>query len=226
MITTPNFANYTNIPLVSDFTITNPIPMSYLAAGQLRFTDDSGTKYWLLSWGGSAFTGPMIGEMFHQNDADGNFGPPAATALPSNSLQALQFTGTSTALSTNNLAQYAVTTGAATFVNNAGTSFTLVAPPTFDAGDFDEDGQVDDDDLGVWQDNFGLVGTATHQDGDADDDDDVDGADYLNWQEQATVAGVPAISDAPEPAAALLATIAALGGMRWRRRSRRAWPAG
>ena len=38
LITTPNFANYTNVPLVSDFTMT-PLPMSYLAAGQVIFAD-------------------------------------------------------------------------------------------------------------------------------------------------------------------------------------------
>ena len=79
----------------------DPIPMSYLAAGQLRFTDDFGTIYWSLSWGGSGFTGTTTGSL--TNDADGNFGPPVASALPSTSLQALQFTGNASAFSTTNL---------------------------------------------------------------------------------------------------------------------------
>jgi hypothetical protein len=150
LLATPNFANYTNIPLVADF-IMDPIPASYLAAGTVRFMDNGTSVYWSLSWGGSAYTGSTTGVAgVAGNDADGNFGPPVDMALPSTTLQALQFTGASNALSTNNLAQYALTAGAATFINNANTSFTLVAPEP-ESADYDEDGDVDGNDFLVWQ---------------------------------------------------------------------------
>ncbi len=149
LLTTPNFANYTDIPLVSDF-IMDPIPASYLPAGQVRFATSNGTTaYWRLSWGGSGFTG-STGSFTTTNDADGDFGPPVNIALPSTTLQALRFTGPHTALSTTNLADYALTSGAATFINNAGTSFTLVAPEP-DSADFDDDGDVDGRDFLIWQ---------------------------------------------------------------------------
>lgn len=147
LLATSNFANYTNIPLVADF-IMDPIPASYLAAGQVRFMDNGSTIYWSLSWGGASFAGSTTGST--TNDVDGIFGPPVDMALPSTTLQALQFTGASNALSTNNLAQYALTAGAATFINNAGTSFLLVAPPE-PTGDFDDDGDVDGSDFLKWQ---------------------------------------------------------------------------
>jgi hypothetical protein len=146
LLTTPNFAKYTNIPLVSDF-VMDPIPASYLAAGQVRFMTDVGASIlWSVSWGGASYTGSTTGSF--DNDADGNFGPPVSIAIPSTSLQALQFTGAHTAASTTNLAQYAITAGAATFINNANTSFTLVAPAD---ADFDDDGDVDGQDFLIWQ---------------------------------------------------------------------------
>lgn len=149
LLTTPNFSNYTDIPLVSDF-IMDPIPLSYLAAGQVRFMSDFGTTIlWSVSWGGANYTGSTTGAF--DNDSDGNFGPPVNVAIPSSSLQALQFTGAGAAASTSNLAQYAITSGAATFINNANTSFTLVAPSDPADGDFDDDGDVDGQDFLVWQ---------------------------------------------------------------------------
>ena len=65
------------------------------------------------------------------NDADGNFGPPFGSALPSTGAQALRFTAsdaTGAAASTNNLADYGVTAGAASFTNNAGGSGTVTLP--------------------------------------------------------------------------------------------------
>ena len=53
LITTPNFANYTDSALVSDF-VMDPIPVSYLAAGSITFTNNSGASiYWRISWGGN-----------------------------------------------------------------------------------------------------------------------------------------------------------------------------
>jgi len=49
-------------------------------------------------------------------------------------------------------------------------------------GDFDYDGDVDDDDLSTWETNAGISGGASMTVGDADGDEDVDGADFLAWQ--------------------------------------------
>jgi hypothetical protein len=76
----------------------------------------------------------------------------------------------------------------------------VVALPTYEA-DFDEDGDVDGDDLLRWRVGFGDA--MVHGNGDADADGDVDGSDFLTWQQQlgsgvATTGGTLAV---PEPAA-------------------------
>jgi hypothetical protein len=121
LITTPKFS-LGNGP-TPDFTLTNTIPASYLAAGRLAFQQGS-TVWWSVSWGGAAYTGTNTGVTIAGggNDADGNFGPPFAGALPSSSVEALVFDGVATDPSTSNLADYVETTGGATFANNAGTS--------------------------------------------------------------------------------------------------------
>ncbi|MEM9352316.1 MAG: polysaccharide lyase 6 family protein [Planctomycetota bacterium] len=82
---------------------------------------------------------------------------------------------------------------------------------TFDAGDFDEDGDVDADDLTAWEAGFGLASGATHMDGDADEDGDVDLNDLVVWQRDYGngVAVVSAITQTPEPGTALLASAGA-----------------
>jgi hypothetical protein len=69
------------------------------------------------------------------------------------------------------------------------------------AADFDEDGDVDQDDLSTWQQNHGLNGGATHFQGDANADSNVDGADFLIWQRQSgsTSLAPPAAQAVPEP---------------------------
>ena len=72
--------------------------------------------------------------------------------------------------------------------------------------DFDEDGDVDGDDLARWRDGFQVtLDMASHGDGDADGDHDVDGADFLAWQRQfgspATTAATAAV---PEPETLLM----------------------
>jgi hypothetical protein len=122
LITTASFQSHETTPILSDFTMT-AIPASYLAAGRLVYrkpTDQMGNPLWSVSWGGASYTGPNTGTI--DNDADGNFAPPFAGVLPSSSAIALQFTGAVAAMSTNNAADYALTTGAATFTNNAGDS--------------------------------------------------------------------------------------------------------
>jgi hypothetical protein len=141
LIVSPNFPPVTNPPLVSDFVMTNLIPQAYLAAGSMTFEQDNGTIYWRLSWGGANYTGPTTGHT--DNDIEvgspADYGPPYAGPLPQDTLQALRFTGTATALSTSNSLDYAVTTGAAVFTNNARNSFTVIDPPM----DIDGDGDID-----------------------------------------------------------------------------------
>ncbi len=127
LLATPGFSAVTTPAAVPDFVMTAPIPPSYLAAGSLTFENNTGALiYWRLSWGGASYTGPGNGEL--TNDADGNFNPPFAGPLPSTGLQALQFQGTASAMSTDNAADYALTPGAATFINNNG-QVILVDPP-------------------------------------------------------------------------------------------------
>ncbi len=82
-------------------------------------------------------------------------------------------------------------------------------------GDFNLDGTVDGDDLGVWKEGFGTASGASFRDGDNDRDGDVDGADYLAWQRGVQgSAGARANSAAvPEPASWLLALIGVAAGM-------------
>lgn len=127
LIVSPSFQGYVSPVQPPDFTMTNPIPASYLAAGSLTFEADGGIIYWRLSWGGAGYTGS--GSVNVTNDADGNANPPFAGPLPHTSLQALQFTGPANAPSTNNAADYAVTAGASIWTNNARANETLVGLP-------------------------------------------------------------------------------------------------
>lgn len=130
LVVSPGFA-IAQPSIAADFTMTNPIPASYLPAGRLTFEATfNGAVLWSLAWGGSAYTGPNSGTM--DNDADGNFGPPFGSPLPSATVQALLFTApdaAGAAASTNNAADYSITPGASTFTNNAGASGTVVPPP-------------------------------------------------------------------------------------------------
>ena len=115
LIATSNF-----VPgLTPDFVMTNPIPVSYLAAGKLTFEDDAGTVLWGLAWGGAAYTGTNTGTL--DNDADGIFSPPAFPGpLQSTTTQSVRFNGPASALSTNNAADYILSPAPAFFANNAG----------------------------------------------------------------------------------------------------------
>jgi hypothetical protein len=123
LVVSPTFASQV---APGDFLMANLIPPSYLAAGRLTFEDDSGNVYWSLAWGGAAYTGPNDGLTF--NDADGNFGPPAGAALPTNG-QGILFSGPADALSTSNLADYMLSPGAAQVCRNDGVCF-VAAPGT------------------------------------------------------------------------------------------------
>ena len=115
--------------VVSPDFVMNPIPASYLAGGKITFETDNATPgtqiWWALAWGTYSGTNTGVTTGGGGNDADGNFNPPATGALPSTGQTALRFPGAASALSTNNLADYAPTTGQYVFTNNAGATGTL-----------------------------------------------------------------------------------------------------
>jgi hypothetical protein len=223
LLATPNFANYTDIPLVADF-IMDPIPVSYLTNGRLTFRTDSATLgagviWWSLAWddpAAPAYTGSHTGQTDNHvcTSATCNFGPAFPQALPTAGVQALKFSGTATALSTSNSLDYALTPGAAVFTNNAGTNFTVTipAPPTT-PGDFNDDGIVDAADYVIWRKtegtNFDLNGNGDETGGSANI---VDMADYSLWVANfaETSSGSGGSAPIPEPASAVLSIAFAL----------------
>lgn len=82
------------------------------------------------------------------------------------------------------------------------------------SADFDQDGDVDGDDLLLWTGDYGL-----NADSDADADGDSDGADFLAWQRQFGI-GVPSPARVavPEPASIVGAVMMALVALSARRR--------
>ena len=85
-----------------------------------------------------------------------------------------------------------------------------IATAEFFDADFDEDTDVDADDLVKWEAGYGIGAGAVHMDGDADGNLAVDGADFLIWQQQFGL-GVPlqaAATAVPEPSCAMLLTLA------------------
>lgn len=132
LIASPNFANYTNVPLSPDFTLASLIPSAYLAAGRITFERETEGILWSLCFGGAAYTGSTKGRT--DNDADGNFGPCFDGLLPSGALQGLKFQGSAFAPSTNNAADYTLTSGAALFTNNARASVMVIPKPAIPKG--------------------------------------------------------------------------------------------
>jgi hypothetical protein len=78
--------------------------------------------------------------------------------------------------------------------------------PAFAEADFEEDGDVDNNDLLFWETGYGTSSGASHKQGNADADADVDGSDFLTWQRQYT--GAIALQSAqiavPEPSSVWL----------------------
>jgi len=188
-----NFVDATNPTAAPDFTLTNLIPASYLAAGSLTFEDNFGTVYWRLSWGGASYTGSTFGDSTNDNDVGlgpADFGPPFGGPLPSTSLQALHFTESAGALSTTNAADYLMTSAAAVFTNNAGAGFTVTGPVVV-PGDLDGDLDVDLDDYSVFagcmsgpqeSDPPPTCDAADFEAADLDGDDDVDLRDWAAFK--------------------------------------------
>lgn len=84
------------------------------------------------------------------------------------------------------------------------------------AGDYNFDGQVNAADLAVWRADYG---STTKAEADGNGNGVVDGGDFLVWQRSlGQNFGVPPVSAVPEPAAALLALLAAAGLLRRRRK--------
>jgi hypothetical protein len=79
----------------------------------------------------------------------------------------------------------------------------VAGPPI--PGDFDDDGDVDTDDLGEWKTDFGVSG-----DSDADGDGDSDGNDFLAWQRNlgAGSSATATVISVPEPGVGLLCCLA------------------
>ena len=97
-------------------------------------------------------------------------------------------------------------------INPGGVTVALEVNSTL-AADFDNDADVDVDDLAIWEDGLGTTGGAGRSAGDADDDFDVDGADFFIWQQQfGTGAGSPVTTGVPEPNGFWLALAA---GIAW-----------
>jgi hypothetical protein len=115
----------------------------------------------------------------------------------------------------------------ATFTDGEETDAILVSDGVanpYRQADFQEDHDVDNNDLAQWRANFGLATGATHTQGNADFDGDVDGHDFLTWQQQRG-SGPLAASNAdvvPEPGALLLAALGLSCGHWLRRRESRA----
>jgi hypothetical protein len=86
-------------------------------------------------------------------------------------------------------------------------------------GDFNADGEVDGEDFLMWQRGVGTATGAVLGDGDANGDGAVTGADLAVWRLAAPGRVVPAVSAIPEPASAVIATLALLGLVAARRRA-------
>jgi hypothetical protein len=83
-----------------------------------------------------------------------------------------------------------------------------ILPESTIPGDFDDDGDVDADDLADWQTSYGIDGAA-----DADDDGDSDGRDFLIWQRNYTGPGSIAAFSVPEPTSLLVVIFGIIMGL-------------
>lgn len=148
LVASPDFANHLDSPIAVDFTMTDLIPDSYLAAGCITFEGDGGIVYWLLSFGGTDYTGLTTASMV--NDDDGDFGPPFDGPLPVKTAQGLLFQGSAVDKSSTNQEDYTLTARQAVFTNNVGKSATILGCP----GQIDLDAGTDLAAFSLFQDCF------------------------------------------------------------------------
>lgn len=119
---------------------------------------------------------------------------------------------------------YMVNLGSSSFQPPLGTgSIYRIVTDVLVPGDFDEDGDVDDADLIVWESGYGTAAGAEATDGDSDGDGDVDGRDFLQWQRnfgQTSWTYVPPgpLTSVPEPTTLLLAAFSLTTAATVRRR--------
>jgi hypothetical protein len=99
-------------------------------------------------------------------------------------------------------------------------AFEYSPPVVYDPADFNEDGDVDQDDLAFWQTGYGTQTGALKANGDADLDGDVDGRDYLIWQRNFAPGSLSATTAVPEPSTGILLFVAMMAVGRCRRISR------
>lgn len=130
LLATTAFATDTGI--TPDFVLGQRIPDEYLRAGRVTFESAANSILWSLAWGGSYWLGTNSGAT--TNDADGDFGAPVGQRLAHNATRSVRFTGAATALSTDNAADYQLTSGPATVTNNGGQSVVLPAACIFGDG--------------------------------------------------------------------------------------------
>jgi hypothetical protein len=95
-------------------------------------------------------------------------------------------------------------------------------------GDVNTDGEVDEEDLGLWRAGF-RTANAVRRQGDADGDHNVDGEDFLAWQRNvgANLSASPRPSTAlaaPEPSSDALLVMAGVISVTGRFRLRNRWP--
>jgi hypothetical protein len=127
-------------PFSTNFTLQNTIPLSYLTGGRITFEQDGGgSPIWSLAWGSYNYpTKTNAGTV--DNDDNGDYGTPFASALPTDG-RALLFKTLAfnvTTKHTTNAADYSLTGGFATVVNasaggtgagNSNGSFVVVPEP-------------------------------------------------------------------------------------------------
>jgi len=107
---------------------------------------------------------------------------------------------------------------------NADTFVTLIQPKLSDDADFNEDNQVDGDDLAIWTQYAGVMEGAYREQGDANGDRDIDGHDFLLWQCQFDMSEPSfSVRTIPEPMAIVLAGAAWVIRCGMFRRSRIGW---
>lgn len=95
-------------------------------------------------------------------------------------------------------------------------SFSITA--VLGGADFTGNGNVDAEDLAIWESGFGTPSGALPSNGDADLDADVDGTDFLVWQNEFSGAGAALeVQTVPEPSTAF-ALLAGMVLFLWQRR--------